>query len=178
MNPAPPLPLARARNLAERVVEVLAPACDRIEIAGSIRRGMPMVADMDLVILPKPQPGALAELQRLFHSCAASAGILVDGTVSKRCLLRKSLFQCDLWIAHHHTRDLFSGLPCNWGAMLLTYTGSKEHNVKIVSRAKSLGKTFRPGHGIVEEDGTVHSVTEAEIFQSLGWNYIEPRDRQ
>jgi len=42
-----------ARTVAQKIVEELRPACDRIEIAGSLRRGNPAVHDIDLVLLPK-----------------------------------------------------------------------------------------------------------------------------
>ncbi len=177
MPAADPLPLEKARTLALKVMDVLRPACVQIETAGSIRRGRPMVGDIDLVCLPRPEQGAAEELARLFATCAEMGGMMTNGGFSKRCLLRKSRFQCDLWIAHHNTGDLFAPLPCNWGAMLLTYTGSPAHNMKVVARAKELGHTFRPGHGVVEESGRVHSVTEAEIFEVLQWDFVEPKDR-
>ena len=169
------LPLAKAARLAEKVCEVLAPACMKLQIGGSIRRGKPLVGDIDIIALPLP--GQDKELARLFHSCAAMGGLKSDGAISKRCLLRKSEFQCDLWIARHASYDLLAPIPCNWGAMLLTYTGSMHHNIKIVERAKALGKTFRPGWGIIEESGRVHATTEAEIFAALGWDFVQPEDR-
>ena len=45
------LPDARTRALALR--ELLAPACERIEVAGSIRRGKPEVKDAEIVAIPK-----------------------------------------------------------------------------------------------------------------------------
>ena len=170
------LPLAKAVGLATRIMEVLAPACTQIQIAGSIRRRLPTVGDLDIVALPKH--GHEDELARLFRSCAQSGGILQDGGISKRCLLRKSGVQLDLWIAKQATRDLIAPIPCNWGAMLLTYTGSPHHNIKIVERAKALGHTFRPGWGVIQESGLVHATTEAEIFAALDWDFVEPEARQ
>ena len=132
----PRLSLTKARALAEKVIAELSPACARIEVAGSIRRGLAEVGDLDIVALPKV--GQEMELARLFKSCAGL--VETDGVYAKRCLLRKSGVQCDLWIAHHAKLELFGSLPCNYGAMLLTYTGSKEHNIKLVERAKHLGK--------------------------------------
>lgn len=51
--------LADARHVAEALVRELAPACDRIEIAGSIRRQKPWVSDIELVAIP--QLGAAGE---------------------------------------------------------------------------------------------------------------------
>jgi DNA polymerase/3'-5' exonuclease PolX len=169
------IPLSKARALAEKVCEELAPACDQLAIGGSIRRGLPMVGDLDIIALPRP--GMEKELSRLFRSCAAIGGLILDGAISKRCLLRRSEIQCDLWVARQATMDLIAPLPCNWGAMFLTYTGSKEHNLKIVQRARNLDKTFRPGWGVVEESGRVYATTEDEIFAALEWDFVEPADR-
>lgn len=169
------IPLEKARKLAMRICEELAPACDQLAIGGSIRRGVAMVGDLDLIALPRP--GAEQELARLFRGCAAMGGLILDGAISKRCRLRKSEIQCDLWVARQATFDLIAPIPCNWGAMLLTYTGSMQHNIKIVQRAKALGKTFRPGWGVIEESGRVHATTEGEIFAALEWEFIEPENR-
>lgn len=40
--------------IAEKIKAQLAPHCDRIEIAGSIRRKKPEVKDIEIVVIPKP----------------------------------------------------------------------------------------------------------------------------
>lgn len=44
--------LSNARVIANELVQTLAPFCDRIEIAGSLRRQKPQVHDIDIVALP------------------------------------------------------------------------------------------------------------------------------
>jgi DNA polymerase/3'-5' exonuclease PolX len=43
----------QAKRLADRILEILQPHCDRIHIAGSIRREKPEVKDIEVVALPK-----------------------------------------------------------------------------------------------------------------------------
>ena len=47
--------LTQAQAIAREWQTLLAPACERIEIAGSIRRGKPEIKDIDLVCIPKIQ---------------------------------------------------------------------------------------------------------------------------
>jgi len=50
---------AQALTIAEQCRKALAPYCERIEIAGSIRRGKPQVKDIELVAMPKMVPTGL-----------------------------------------------------------------------------------------------------------------------
>jgi len=50
----PRIALADAERLAAEVVDLLDPVCERIEIAGSIRRRVEMVGDIEIVVMPRP----------------------------------------------------------------------------------------------------------------------------
>lgn len=43
-----------AKQIAEALIEELRPYCERISIAGSIRRGKQEVKDIEIVAVPKP----------------------------------------------------------------------------------------------------------------------------
>ncbi len=45
--------LKTGQRYAEKICEWLGPDCERLEIAGSIRRGRPVVNDVDIVCVPK-----------------------------------------------------------------------------------------------------------------------------
>ena len=47
------MPLEYAREMAEALVDLQAPACERIEIAGSVRRQKAKPNDIDIVAVPK-----------------------------------------------------------------------------------------------------------------------------
>jgi hypothetical protein len=47
------VPLSQAEALACELAELLGPACERLEIAGSIRRQRPTIGDLELVLIPK-----------------------------------------------------------------------------------------------------------------------------
>src|SRR5512145_1569634 len=49
------IPLLVATTLAAKVVAQLAPYCERVEVAGSVRRRKDVVGDIELVAIPKVQ---------------------------------------------------------------------------------------------------------------------------
>ena len=53
MSAGASIPWAKAFDLASRLVRELEDSCDRIEIAGSLRRLKPEVHDIELVAVPK-----------------------------------------------------------------------------------------------------------------------------
>ena len=53
MNRHKGMTLEFAQEMAEALVELLAPACERIEIAGSIRRKKPNPNDVEVVAAPR-----------------------------------------------------------------------------------------------------------------------------
>lgn len=53
------IPLATADKLAAKIVAGLEPLCLKIEVAGSIRRRRATVNDVDIVCIPKADPGSI-----------------------------------------------------------------------------------------------------------------------
>ena len=124
-------PLALAEVTAQSLVDLLAPACQRIEVAGSIRRGRPDVGDVELLCVPRfevrsdlfGQPvervslmdRRCRELVRSGHLDYRpnKAGALTFGPMNKLML-------------HQGTGiplDLFTATAENWGMFLFVRTG-------------------------------------------------------
>ena len=57
--------LERARKIADAVVKRLSSYCQKIEVAGSIRRQKPWVKDVDLVLIPNDLWSLHGELMKL-----------------------------------------------------------------------------------------------------------------
>ena len=164
--------LTAATRLAERIREDLADFCERIEIAGSIRRRRPECGDIDLVCLPMVW-GKIQIIER----CKRSAKLVKYGEQYVVFELANR-FQLDLWFAHHGGGDLFSPEPPNWGAVLLSRTGSAAHNVHLCNVAYQKGMSFKPGRGVERRGQIIASETEEAIFAALSLDFIAPEARE
>lgn len=112
--------LEEAKLIAARVRETLLPYCDRIAVAGSIRRQKPIVNDIDLVIIEKPD----ADLQ--LTALLFSMGVLkLNGPDIKRLYLPSDNITLDIYIA----------TPATWSTLLLIRTGSKGNNIRLATIA-------------------------------------------
>lgn len=172
--------LERAKALAEKVVAAIRPHCERIEIAGSIRRELAEVNDIDLVLIPK-DIGAI--VHRITQSCKLLRGGLTSVNIIAAYQSPKrgdplDGFQIDLFVAHNGVRDLLESVPTNWGSLLLCRTGSMQHNIGIADRAKQRGWHWDPYRGLFDGDRKlVASETEDEIYAALDMDWREPRER-
>ncbi|MBM3855338.1 MAG: hypothetical protein FJ399_19655 [Verrucomicrobia bacterium] len=169
------MPLARARALAEKIAAELTPFCDRLEIAGSIRRQRPTVGDIDLVMVPKAPHGYSGILMR----CARHATPVKRGEQYVVFGLDGGHgFQLDLWFAHAGNTDLLDPDPPNFGVLLLSRTGSAAHNIWIAQQACALGLHFNPHRGVLRHGEVLASAEETEIFSALGLDFIPPEKRE
>ncbi len=152
--------LERARKIAGEIVERLSPYCSRIEVAGSIRREKSIVRDIDIVLIPY-DPWNLSLM------VAGLGPAKVMGDKLKR--INYNGVQVDLYYATEKT----------WGMTLLVRTGSAAHNIKLAARAKKMGLHFSVARGIENENGVViASLTEEEVLNALGLDYIPPEERE
>jgi DNA polymerase (family 10) len=77
--------------------------------------------------------------------------------------------------------DIYRARPETWGVILLVRTGSKEHNVKLCTLARSKGLKLSASEGLVAQGGfgqILASRSEEEIFTALGLAYVEPSNRE
>ena len=152
--------LAEAQLIADQLVGMLRPFCERIEIAGSIRRGKPSVKDIEIVAIPQTETvvtdlfGTVTEARDLLHGYVAelrTAGVLSDrldkngrpafGGKYKRLVYRGIGL------------DLFSVTPATWGVQLAIRTGSAEFSHRFMT-PRRFGGTL-PDSMIVR-DGTLY----------------------
>ena len=158
--------IEEARLIAEEVRQTLSPYCDRIEIAGSIRRGKPIVKDIDIVLIEKPQAVLI------INAALSSIGSIdMNGSKIKR-----------LWHGDRETGisiDIYLATPATWATLLLIRTGSKENNIRLCSLARRLGLQLKAnGDGLFNQSGQrLAGDSEQSIYEVLGIPYQEPSER-
>jgi len=153
--------LERAQKIADAVVKRLSPYCQKIEVAGSIRRRKPQVRDIDLVLFPKDPwnfHGELMKLGQLKMSGKKILRVMVGST------------QVDIYVADEAT----------WATLLLIRTGSKENNIRLCSRAKDMGwHLAASGDGLFnEKEERIAGDSEISIYNALGLPYQRPEERR
>lgn len=168
------LPFADA--CAARLVEWLSPFCERIEVAGSVRRRKATPADLDLVAIPR-----IEEVRDMFGVVTSrrnSAWREIDrrATADGWTVLKAGPEIVSV-VAKGVQVDIFWAEPLTWGTVLLCRTGSKEHNIWLAEYAKARGGKWHPGAGLYLGNHRV-SATEEEIYRALGMEPLEPSRRE
>jgi DNA polymerase (family 10) len=167
--------LGDAMPLAELIVDELRSVrgVSRVEFAGSLRRGKETIGDIDILAC-----GANAKaISDRFVSLPEIEKILVHG--ESKCSVRLAAgIQVDLRVVD---------ASC-YGAALMYFTGSKEHNVRLRERALAQGLTLNE-YGLFPEDDKptpphqrgvkpLAAKTEEEIYATLGLPWIPPELRE
>jgi DNA polymerase (family 10) len=176
MDTAKMFPTQIAFAVAQRIVDELRPACDRIEIAGSLRRGNNMVHDIDILLLPKEAgEGFSLESSTLLEGLIGQ--LVARGSLTP--VRGKEKIKCFVATKTGIPVDVYVAKPETWATLLLIRTGSKEHNIKLAQRAKELGMKLRAsGDGIEHVNGDFLRVNaEEEIFALLNLPYVRPEER-
>jgi len=168
--------LEKAKKIADELVELLTPACERIRTAGSIRWRKPFPNDIELLCIPRFIDGVDQLDQKLKWLIGTHVleyrpnkkGSTVYGPKNK--LLRHA----DSGIGV----DVFSVTGSNWGMALFVRTGPAEWNIKAMSRFRELGRRGHAYGGITDSDGSeITCPDEKTVFKYLQWAYIPPERR-
>ncbi len=152
----------------------------RAELGGSLRRRRETIGDVDLIAAVS-DPARASAVSRAFCGLEGVVQTIVAGP-SKASVKIASGMQVDLRIVPEE----------NFGATLLYFTGSKDHNVKIRGLARDAGLTLNEwglysiaGYEKATKEvakppelAAVASRTEQDIYRALGMDYVEPEMRE
>lgn len=172
-------------HVALSLAELIRPQCERIEIAGSLRRKAPWVGDIEIVCAP------------LFGADPLS--LFGDGQVSLLHprldeLLASGTIQEDperkCW-GEKHRHFLFMGAPidlfivtgpAHWGVIYAIRTGNAEFSKKLVT-PKSAGGYLQMGQQVesgqlIDRGQVVPCPEEEDFFRAIGAPLLPPEARR
>ncbi len=196
-------------DVAARVAEVLkaelAPACQRIEIAGSVRRRKPIVHDIELVLIShtvsRSEPVDLFQTRSWeeLRIWDAVEELRLDGRAVPCITSSAEPVPLDPERWQEKKRDarllkllllkpkLFAELyivtPERWGALYTIRTGSREFSKRLVTHWTQLS-----GGGHVQEGrltlpatlggGPISTPREEDVFRACRLSWLDPQARQ
>jgi len=151
---------------------------ERCEVAGSFRREKETVGDIDVLVVTKSAKDvsdAIAELP-IVHDVVAHGDKKLSFDMAVGTPLRPALLQAKVLGSAGQVRvDIRFVARDQWGAALLYFTGSKEHNIAL--RKKAIQSEWKLNeYGLFEGEKVIAS-REEDIYRALGLPYLDPVKR-
>jgi DNA polymerase/3'-5' exonuclease PolX len=147
------VPVSEAMGIAEQLIAYLEPACERIVIAGSIRRGLPTVGDIELVAVPRLREtverdmfGEVAATRKTDLLDERLDHLLRAGLVAKRTRSDGKTFwgpKAKYLTFEGMNVDLFTPEAQRFGLILMIRTGPAVYSHQLVTEK---GKQFVTGY--------------------------------
>lgn len=171
-------PIQTVMPIAQRLLSALAPNCHRVELAGSLRRGRPLVGDIELVAIPIRPTNLLGE--ELGGSTA------LDHYLDSRAIQfvkrgqKYQQFQYGPYLV-----DLFLATPATWGSVFTIRTGSADFSKWLVTHEPrgacpwqvSFGNANANPGRLTHNGRLLSTPEETDVFNALGLAYIDPTQR-
>lgn len=193
---------AAAAALAAKIIAALEPACERIEVAGSLRRGAELVGDIELLAIPKfgmragaglwSEPGNLLEplLEGLVRDQKLYPVKRGDKAHQYQVMTLRPPVQLDLFMVD----------AAGWGYQLAIRTGPSDYSRWLVTQRHrggplQYGFICRDGHvwrlisGMNDVEGEVRDIDgsphvlhptpeETDFFKLIQGGYVPPEKRK
>jgi DNA polymerase (family X) len=142
------------------------PGLQKAELAGSLRRRKETIGDIDIVVAADPR--YRKKIVSMFIALPQVEKVLAKGTTKASVVLKHLQAQVDIRLVHDY----------EYGAALLYFTGSKEHNIKLRTIAKERGYKINE-YGIFDAatGKRLAGETEEEMYHFLNLKYIPPEMR-
>jgi DNA polymerase/3'-5' exonuclease PolX len=173
------IPLATAQNVAKRFLSYLESYCSQMSVAGSVRREVEYVGDIDVVVIPKD------EFSMGVAFCEGFKGMVMNGTRLKRFKYPESGIQIELHITN----------ISDWGRILAIATGSSSfsHHLAVAWSRRGWAGTeeglrrksecnhkstwkIKPEYKSCPTLPPIFS-TEEQFFAFIGVDYVYPKAR-
>ncbi|MGD2064067.1 MAG: helix-hairpin-helix domain-containing protein, partial [Nitrospirota bacterium] len=139
-----------------------APGVRQVVVAGSYRRGVETIGDLDILVTATGGSPVMAH----FVAYDEVREIVSQGTTRASVILRCGL-QVDLRVVKEES----------FGAALHYFTGAKSHNIAIRRLGQQRGLKINE-YGVFQGDRLIAGSTEASVFQAVGLPFIPPELRE
>jgi DNA polymerase (family 10) len=156
--------LSTAEDFSEDLLAYLrkAPSVGQVVVAGSFRRRRETVGDLDILV---SCADGVAVIDRFVRYDEVDQ-VLAKGPARSTVVLKAGI-QVDLRVIPDES----------FGAALVYFTGSKDHNIAI--RKRGQGRSLKVNeYGVFRGEARIAGRTEAEVYRALGLTYIEPELRE
>jgi len=179
----------QAWEIGIEVVEAMSPACDRIMIAGSVRRAKPEPKDVEIVYSPRMQServdlfsyGDVPATEALIRDLVNRSFWNFDKQVKRNGPLYKRMVQCPLASGEPVVIELFRANHDNWGYILALRTGPGDFNKIWAAHSWDGGclpadVTLRDGY-LWRGGKPLATPSEGEFFAAIGLPCWQPEER-
>lgn len=195
MSSGPKMLLAQATEVAHGLVALLEPICERVEIAGSIRRGEAVVGDIEIVAAPAFEDDVALDVWggarpvRLDLLAINLEAFRSSGTLVPRLV---EVHRADGRIEHQQrVGDRYRALtfrgcpvdlfivrpPAQWGVVFTIRTGPADFSHRLVTEVRK--RYYRVESGQLLHLGKpVPCPEERDFFEAVGLPWIQPADRR
>ena len=185
MSETPKRPYEQVKTVADAVADMLRPYCDRLELAGSLRRKKLWVGDIEIVAIPKIRTEATTDL---FGEVVSTSKVSqVDELLARvPVTLHKNggkykAFSIEWQPGYMFKVDLFLPDRDTWGYTYLVRTGSADFSKRFVT-ARAYGgckpDEFTISEARVWRNGAAISLPEEiDLFHAFDLEWIEPENR-
>ena len=172
--------LEQARRIGMEVATLLAPRCERVMVAGSVRRGKAQPKDIEILLMP-------AMVERRVDLFTTEQVYSLDEVVLPELIAGRLVLDAEVKrngprykrLIHVRTGavvEVFAARPETWGYILALRTGPADFMHKLVTarsqggampfgRCVKSGQMWRFSEGRMREQPTP---TEADFFREVG----------
>lgn len=154
-----------AKQKADDVLVALKPYCERIEIAGSIRRRKQMdIKDIEICLIPDNT--ALPILRHLINHTWGTPSI---GKWPSKYTKIRGLKDI----------DIFTATKTNWGMLFFIRTGPADYVASALAHWKKISNGGYSESCLLHDADShvVQTPEEIDVFSMLRWQWLDPEKR-
>lgn len=174
-----------AMYMAEQILKELTPICQKISIAGSVRRKEPTVKDLEIVCVSHEkmitEADLFAETDSGRYKNIRRVKMWAENPENTHIRHVKGGDRYQKIVYEHELPvDIFMVKDTDYGRQLALRTGPAKYSKAIASRWNVLGYEGAGDHLIHMQTGEQLQqpfYKEEEFFEWLGWQYVDPEFR-